>query len=142
MPQAGMVHALHQIHQLLKPDGFLIDIHPTNELATLEVRVDQQITPAGWIYEWDDYIEYEWADSALQRALNVQWFELERSGVFNFVWYADSMAELRNYLAEEWHDALIDEVTFMRAHEALSTAAHNKEAIVREAIKIARYRKR
>ena len=141
MPQAGMVHALHYIHQLLKPGGLLIDIHPTNELATLEVRVGQQITPAGWIYEWDDYIEYEWADSALQRAINVQWFELERSGVFNFAWYADSMAELREYLTEEWHDTLIDEVTFMRAQELLSTTEHDREVIVREAIKIARYRK-
>ena len=136
-----MVHALHQIHQLLKPNGLLIDIHPTNELATLEVRVGEQVTPAGWIYEWDDYVEYEWADNALQRAINVQWFELERDGVFSFVWYADSMAELREYLAEEWHDALIDEVTFMRAQELLNTPEHDKEVIVRETIKMARYRK-
>ena len=136
-----MVHALHQIHQLLKPNGLLLDIHPTNELATLEVRVGEQVTPAGWIYEWDDYVEYEWADNALQRAINVQWFELERDGVFSFVCYADSMAELREYLAEEWHDALIDEVTFMRAQELLNTPEHDKEVIVRETIKMARYRK-
>lgn len=136
-----MVHALQRIWYLLKPNGLLIDIHPTNELATLTVRVGQQFMPAGWIYEWDDYIEYEWADNALQRALNVKWFELERRSEFSFVWYTDSMEELRSYLTEEWRDALIDEVTFMRAQELLGTPDRDKEVIVREAIKIARYRK-
>ena len=51
MQHAGMVHALEKIQQLLKPDGLLIDIHPTTEPAALAVRLREQIIPAGWVDE-------------------------------------------------------------------------------------------
>ena len=38
-----MVHALETIHELLKPDGVLLDIHPTNEPATIAVRLREQL---------------------------------------------------------------------------------------------------
>ena len=59
-----MVHALETIQRLLKPNGILLDIHPTNEPAAIAVRLREQIIPAGWIDESDDYVEYEWADEA------------------------------------------------------------------------------
>ena len=31
MVHSGMVHALEEIHRLLKPDGMLINIHPVPE---------------------------------------------------------------------------------------------------------------
>ncbi len=64
-----MVHALETIHGLLKPDGILLDIHPTNEPATIAVRLRERLIPAGWVQESDDYVEYEWADEALQRVV-------------------------------------------------------------------------
>lgn len=135
-----MVHALEKIQQLLKPDGLLLDIHPTNEPAAIAVRLHEQLIPAGWINESDDYVEYEWADEALQRVVDDQRFALERVGTFEFVWHADTLAELRAYLAEEWKDALIDEVTAGRIEELLKLPVRDKEILVSEAIRIARYR--
>jgi hypothetical protein len=141
MERAGMVHALETIHDLLKPGGILLDIHPTNEPATIECRLREQIIPAGWISESDDYVEYEWADEAVSAAVNGGLFTQERCGTFEFVWHADSMNELRAYLAEEWKDAIIDDVTAIRIEELLKLPLHDKEILVSEAIHIARYRR-
>lgn len=136
-----MVHALEKIQQLLKPGGLLLDIHPTNEPATITVRLREQLIPAGWIKESDDYVEYEWADEAVSAAVNSGLFIQERRGTFEFVWHADSLNDLRAYLAEEWQDAIIDEVTAMRLEELLKLPVHDKEIVVSEAIGIARYRR-
>lgn len=136
-----MVHALEKISQLLKPDGILLDIHPTNEMAAIAVRLREQLIPAGWLNESDDYVEYEWADEALQHVVNRGQFVLERTGTFEFVWHADSLSDLRAYLAEEWKDAIIDEMTAGRIEELLKLPVHDKEILVSEAIRIARYRR-
>ena len=136
-----MVHALETIHARLKPGGILLDIHPTNEPATIDVRLREQIIPAGWISESDDYVEYEWADEAANAAVNGGLFTQERCGTFKFIWHADSMNELRAYLAEEWKDAIIDDVTAMRIEELLKLPVHDKEILVSEAIRITRYRR-
>jgi hypothetical protein len=141
MPQAGMVHALEKIYTLLKPDGYVIDIHPTPEPAAIVVRSDNRLTSAGWIDEVTDYVEYEWADDALRKITDAGLFTLERHGAFEFVWHADSIADLLAYLAEDWQDARIDPVTAMRVDEMLKTPEHDKEILVKEAIRIARYRR-
>jgi hypothetical protein len=136
-----MVHALEKIHQLLKPAGILLDIHPTNEPAAIAVRLRDQFIPAGWVNESNDYMEYEWADEALQQVIDDRRFVLERTGTFEFVWHADSMADLRSYLAEEWQDAIIDEVTAMRIEDLLKLPVPDREILVSEAIRISRYRR-
>jgi hypothetical protein len=141
MERAGMVHALETIHDLLKPGGILLDIHPTNEPAAIDVRLREQIIPAGWLSESDDYVEYEWADAAVAAAVDRRLFTQERSGTFAFVWHADSMSALRAYLAEEWKDAIVDDVTAMRIEELLKLPVPDKEILVREAIRLARYRR-
>jgi len=135
-----MVHALEKVHELLKPEGILLDIHPTDEPATLVVRLREQRLPAGWVSESDDYVEYEWADEAVTRVVNDGLFVLERRGTFEFVWHADSMVDLRAYLAEDWKDAIIDDVTAMRIEELLKLPVQDKEILLTEKIRIARYR--
>jgi hypothetical protein len=141
MERAGMVHALERVHRLLKPAGELIDIHPATEPAAIEIRLGRRVFPAGWLQETDDYVEYELADQALAAVVNSRLFSLERSGAFDFVWHADNLADLRAYLAEEWQDAMIDDVTLMRAEELLQSIELDKEVIVREKIQLARFRR-
>ena len=133
-----MVHALEEIHSLLKPDGVLIDIHPTGEPASIEIRIRDRFMPAGWLQETDDYVEYEWANEALNQIVHSGLFAVERQSVFTFNTYAASIAELREHLAEAWKDAILDEITAARAEELLSTIERDKEVIVRESVYIAR----
>jgi len=133
-----MVHALEKIHGLVEPGGILLDIHPTPEPPRLEVRLGARTILAGWLKETDDYVEYEDADAALASAIARGLFAVERQGRFSFVTYADSFAELREYLAEEWKDAVIDDLTAARIEDLLSAPERDKEVILRESIRIAR----
>jgi hypothetical protein len=133
-----MVHALETIHRLLKPDGLLIDIHPTSEPASIEVRSGPYTTLAGWVQEPDDYAEYDLADAALARVVAGGLFRVERQGVFEFVWHADTLDDLRAFMAEDWKEATIDDITAGRIEERMSTPERDKEIVVRESIRIAR----
>ncbi len=86
-----MVHALEKIHELLEPDGRLIDIHPSGEPPPIEVRVGQQVTVVGWMKETDDFVEYAQASAALSEAIERGWLDVERKGMFEFVTHADSI---------------------------------------------------
>ena len=133
-----MVHALEKIHGLIRPGGILLDIHPTPQPPRIEVRLGARTILAGWLKETDDYVEYEDADDALSQAIARGLFVVEQCGKFSFVTHADTFAELREYLAEEWQDAVIDDLTAARIEELLSTPERDKEVILRESIRIAR----
>ena len=135
-----MVHALEKIYRLLKPDGMLIDIHPVPEPPSIEARIGDRTISAGWLKERNDYVEYDQADEALAQAVARGLFAVERQGAFTFILHGDTVEELREYLADEWQDASIDDITAMRAEEVLSTPERDKEVIVRESVRIARLR--
>ena len=135
-----MVHALEKIRQLLEPDGRLIDIHPSGEPPPIEVRIGQQATVVGWMRETDDFSEYAQASAALSQAIERGWFDVERKGTFEFATHADSVSALREYLAKEWKDAILDEAVAARAEQLLSAVERDKGLIVREQIRIARLR--
>jgi hypothetical protein len=135
-----MVHALEKVHRLLKADGELIDIHPMFDPPAFEVRVGEKKFPVGWLRETDDYEEYELADEALKDVVQRGLFSIERKGTFSFITHADSAAELRQYLIDEWKDAIIDEITFAHAAEMFNSIERDKEMILRVSTNIARYR--
>jgi hypothetical protein len=136
-----MVHALEKVHSLLKPGGQLIDIHPMFDPPAFEVRIGDKKFSVGWLRETDDYEEYELADEALSDVVNRGLFAIERQGTFSFITHADTPAELRQYLIDNWKDAIIDEITFARAEEMFNSIERDKEMILRVSTNIARYRK-
>ena len=135
-----MVHALEKIHQLLRPDGKLIDIHPSGAPPPIEVRIGDHVACVGCMKETDDFIEYTQASDALTQVVQRGLFAVEREGTFEFVTYADSVADLREYLAKEWKDAILDEDVAARAEQLLGGVERDRGLIVREQIRIARLR--
>ncbi|MCZ7669606.1 MAG: hypothetical protein M5U34_21730 [Chloroflexi bacterium] len=133
-----MVHALEKIHTLLKPDGFLIDIHPTPEPPPIEVRLGAESHRVGWVREVDDYCEYVAADEALATAVSRKLYTWQKQGTFAFTTYADTILDLRHHLAETWTDAIIDDDVIRRTQDLMQTPELDKEVVLREAIKIAR----
>ena len=133
-----MVHALEKIHQLLEPEGRLMDIHPTGDPPPIGVRIGQQTMAVGWMKETDDFIEYAQASEALAQVIRRGLFAVEREGTFEFVTYADSVSEWREYLAKEWKDAILDAVVAAKAEELLSVPGPDRELILREQVRIAR----
>jgi len=133
-----MVHALEKIHRLLEPEGRLMDIHPTGDPPPIGVRIGQQTMVVGWMKETDDFIEYAQASEALAQVIRRGLFAVEREGTFEFVTYADSVSEWREYLAKEWKDAILDAVVAAKVEELLSVPGPDRELILREQVRIAR----
>lgn len=105
-----MVHALEDIHRLLKPAGHLIDIHPFAEASLGEIHQGQAIlfsTPV----PTDALDEIQQADSALARVVQRGLFAVEQASEFDFRVYASSVSQLRDYLAEAsaFHADSLDE---------------------------------
>ena len=134
----SMVHALEQIHFLLKPDGVLIDIHPIGEPPPIEVRLGADIHTVGWVREADDYCEYVAATEALETAVSRNLYSWQKQGTFAFTTYADTILDLHNHLAETWTDAIIDDEVIRRTQDLMQTPEADKEVILREIITIAR----
>ena len=136
MGAEGMVHALHQIYDHLKPGCYLIDIHPSGDPPPIDVRLGQQVHRVGWINEEDDYIEYTQADEALAEAVRRGWYKVNQAERFAFTTYADTMAELLAHLANTWPDARVAERTSQQVCDLLNSIEPDREIIVREWIKI------
>ena len=94
-----MVHALEEIHRLLKPDGILIDIHPVPEGYFIKALQGDRILFAERKRETcsDDVLH---AEDALVEIVEHDLFTLERRAEFDFLTYASSVQELRDYWEE------------------------------------------
>ena len=102
-----MVHALREIHNLLKPDGALIDIRPNGTLNKFIRPYGDGEFFIGYMHETNDYIEYHQAADAVKEVVSAGLFEIEKESEFEFRNYADSFTELKNYLHESWSNSVI-----------------------------------
>jgi hypothetical protein len=107
MEPESMVHALEQIHDLLKPGGYLINIQPNGELVEFILPLEEGEIFIGHMQETDDYIEYHQANDALESVVAAGLFQVVESGEFEFLTHADSFDELKTHLEENWSDAVI-----------------------------------
>jgi len=136
----GMVHALEITHGLLKPGGLLIDIHPTGEQPRVEAHVDGEVYLAGYLDELDDFEEYFKADEALAQVTRRGLFLMEREGSFTFLYHAATITELADFIAAEWPDSVLHEETIEQARGLMGEPADGREIVVREHVRIARFR--
>ena len=130
-----MVHALEQIHSLLKPTGYLIDIHPNGELVEFHYQLNGQEHFLGYMQESDDYIEYRQASEAIGTALARGLYQREATGEFEFCTYANTFWELITFLEENWSDAVITETVVIRAKN-LEAEWGAYESILREQVTV------
>jgi hypothetical protein len=133
MQHEGMVHALEEIHRLLKPAGTLIEIHPAVDAPPFV-----QVTSNGQLFfsEEDPVFDYEedlrQADAAVESVLDRGMFLFEDRRRFELRTYAASVKEMRDHWAlvgaydpEEPEETLVrrrDEM-YARAASALDAAA-------------------
>jgi hypothetical protein len=126
MEHEGMVHALEQIHRLLRRGGTLIEIHPALEVPFVQVRSNGELSfredDPGFDYE-DDLRS---AEEAVATVIGRGVFVLHGRRRFELRTHATSVRELRDHWAvvgaydpEEKEQALVrrqDEM-YARAHE-------------------------
>jgi SAM-dependent methyltransferase len=147
MEYEGMVHALEEIHRLLKPGGCLVDIHPIPEAPLVEVIKGSSVL----LVEPDPAYDYEedirQAEVALALVIQRRLYILEQSKDFEVFAYASSVPELMEYLeqASEYIvsakdpevEAQIRKV-YARVEEKMRTAGAGVEVAIHERARISR----
>jgi len=113
-----MVDALRRAHRIAAPSGVVVDLHPSSSPAVVEVGafvigdVDSPQGPR----------RHAAADAAIAAAVDAGWFAVTRVVEFSFYTHADTIEELRDFVAEHWHDARIDDATVIRTRERMRGA--------------------
>ena len=149
MAYGGMVHALEEIHRLLKPAGVLIDIHPVSESSAIEIHQGGKIDLVGYLSVRQWCIDFQQADKALSEVVQRNLFVVEHERVFDSLTYYASAAEMRASLKESidrfardaqsaGEDVLHVEALAARADELMRAAGSGAELIVRERTHISR----
>jgi hypothetical protein len=151
MEYTGMVHALEEIHRLVKPTGILIDIHPVAEPSPVEIHQGEKIELAGELFVRQWCSDYQHADEALTEIKQRGLFMVEREGMFNSLTYYNSAAEMR----ADWKEAIgkfardaqsMDEsvphaeAMAARAEDLMQAAGTGAELVVGEQVHISRLR--
>ncbi|HEX6398866.1 MAG TPA: hypothetical protein VF108_00170 [Actinomycetota bacterium] len=127
MEHEGMVHALDEIHRILKPTGTLIEIHPSVEAPPLvEVRSNGRLSfsedDPGFDYR-DDLVH---AEAAVSTVLDRGVFVLEDRRTFELRTYAASVEELRSYWSVyDAYDPEEKDETLARRQDAMYARAHD-----------------
>lgn len=134
---------------MLKPGGVLLDIHPTDEPATLHVwharytfsgdMTDQPEnleaiyrTPVGELEHAPDSLgDFTAANDALAEALEREGgFELVHTTTFDYRYFFDTLDELTEYLDDEWENATASDALLERALMAMQQAATPPKLVV------------
>ena len=95
-----MVHALEEIHRLLKPDGRLIDIHPVSEHSQIEIHQNGKIDLVGHLHVHQWCVDFEEADKALAEIIRRGIYAVEQKGIFDTLTYYDSATEMGTALKQ------------------------------------------
>ncbi|MFQ5930769.1 MAG: hypothetical protein ACE5MM_00020 [Nitrospiraceae bacterium] len=129
-----MVHALEEIHRLLRPDGYLIDIHPFVEGSFIEVLGEDEVLFAEPRRLTDDEDVVQ-AEAALTQVLKRRLFAVEDSDEFDFFTHASSVPELREFREEDsaYDDSPSDEALVAREEELYAQAEKILQASAEEA---------
>lgn len=146
-----MVHALEEIHRLLEPDGFLLDIHPVSEPSSIEIHLNGTIDRVGPLEVRQWCIDFQQADNALDETISRGLLSVEQKELFDTLTYYDSAAEMRSSFREEIDKYARDarsagesvpdaEALAARAEEMLRDAARGAELVRRERNHISRLR--
>jgi SAM-dependent methyltransferase len=128
MEHEGMVHALEEIHRLLRPAGSLIEIHPALEVPSVEIRSNGELL----FSEDDPGFDYEddlrHAEAAVATVVGRGVFAIDERRRFELRTHASSVKELRDHWAvfgaydpEEKEETLVrrQDETYARATEIL-----------------------
>ena len=133
MEVEGMVHALEEVRRLLKPTGYLIDIHPIRKAARIQVYQGSTLlfNESDPGYDYRDKTRH--ADAALEEVVRRGLFRIEERDEFELLTYSSSVAESGEYWAkydafenepkDEAISALQNEV-YARADEVLRNTSH------------------
>ncbi len=120
MKPEGMVRALEEIHRLLKPGGSLVAIRPVSGASLIKAYQGSRVLFAKPVpVPPEDHEAISQAEDALAQIVQRRLFLVERAGEFDFLAYASSVTELRDFVAKvnAFHEGPKDESVTAREAE-------------------------
>lgn len=133
------MNALSRIHETLREDGVLLDVHPAPENSRIEVWEDGQIHRLGEIAQDEDHKEIVAARSHLQAFERDGLFRTEESAVFELLEHHPTV--------ESWEDRweyegyrLVAEPKLLETARALLQRP-STELVIREPVRASRLRR-
>jgi hypothetical protein len=130
-----MVDALRRAHRLLRPDGCVVDLHPTAAHAIVEVGTQT----IGDVDADDGPLRHAAAGDALNSVVDAGFYAVERSFEFSFYTYADTIEDLREYVEQNWLHARIND-SIVRSTNQVLCATPGGRPRVREQVRLTRLR--
>ncbi len=146
MNSEGMVHALEEIHRLLRPDGTLVDIRPYAEPSILKVMAGDQTLFAEPKREGDHEGVLD-SDRAMDEILERKVFAVERGRDFEFLSYGSTAGELQEFwdryndyesTPKEKEKLAFEDKAYAKADEIRKKSEKDAEVVVHERVRIAR----
>ena len=116
MAAEGMVDALRRVHEMVKPQGVVVDLHPTADRAVLLVGD----VVAGVVESDAGARRHQSATDAIAVAVDNGWFAVEEPSTFDFLTWGDTVDELCDYVLAHWRDTAIAPATMARARALLA----------------------
>jgi hypothetical protein len=125
-----MVHALKQTHRILRPNGFLINIHDLPAPQVIEVHKHDAINKVGWLLDREDMDSTRSALNALAQVVTDGDFLLEDERDFAYNIYADGLPELQEWLAKWWSSAILSDRIIRQLKERMRDASQSTRIVL------------
>jgi len=130
MPASGIGDVLEKAHQLLKPSGVILDIHPRPRASKVEIRIPGHFINIGHL---DEAGLIRRVNDARREIASMIWdgfFGYHDIKIFDFLYHFDSVDECIEFLGREWDDSTMDGPIVDKARELL--ANKRGEIIIRQ----------
>lgn len=130
-----MVHALTLLHNLIKPQGVLVDIHPSQRPPRIEIRQAGHQQEIGTLSDRENSL-YQAADNAVAAVVRDGLFRPEDPTLFEFLYHLSAPADLVDWIEDSWTNVALDEATRKLLEQRFGAPQPDKEVIVRRWIQI------
>lgn|SRR5690606_5754307 len=136
-----MVHALEEIHTVLKPNGILIDLRPLESNWKVEVVSASGWQPCGRLNDLSQGI-------ANDEEVNQAVLQVERRGLFikdeeekfDYFYYWDTPSEMKEFMQNEWEDfEKLSEDVYKKTRSAWALAEADARVRMRIQIQITKW---
>ena len=134
-----MVHALQEIHRVLKMGGSLIDLRPAISNRIVEIELSYARLHVGEIDSVVTIPDHLAADRALQNQIAAGLFRAEYEENFELVTELDTLADLLEYAAS-LRQSVLPEAVLQRVEAIIADETEDFSIRTRREMVIARYR--
>jgi len=125
-----MVHALQDVHKILRPDGVVVNIHDHPIPNLIEVHTPLTVAKIGWLTDKTDFVSERSAFSALVQVVADGQYVLEDECDFDYNIHAGDQDELKQYLSDCWESAILPERTSQRIAAAIREADEQPDLVI------------